>query len=76
MRKFTLGKIFLFVFILLISFNVKGQEMSQDKIKAIYILNFAKYVEWPNSSSLTEITIGIVGNENIYKELYSQSKNG
>ncbi len=66
------------VLIVLFLFNSKqmlGQAMSQDKIKSIYILNFARYVEWPNAQNQKEISIGIVGNENIFNELLIQTKN-
>jgi len=54
--------------------SILGQAMSQDKIKAIYILNFARFVEWPNPENLKEISIGVVGNENIFNELIETAK--
>ncbi len=45
------------------------------KIKAVYIYNFAKYIEWPSDSKSGMFTIGILGdNDAIYNELNKMSK--
>ena len=45
------------------------------KIKAVYIYNFTKYIEWPSDSKSGEFTIGILGdNDALYTELEKMSK--
>jgi len=45
------------------------------KIKAVYIYNFTKYIEWPSDSKSGEFTIGILGdNEALFAELEKMSK--
>ena len=45
------------------------------KIKAVFIYNFTKYIEWPSNSTSGEFTIGILGsNEALYSELDKMSK--
>jgi len=45
------------------------------KIKAVYIYNFTKYVEWPSDAQVGEFTIGILGeNPALFKELENMSK--
>lgn len=45
------------------------------KIKAVFIYNFTKYIEWPSSSQNGEFTIGILGeNPTLFKELDNMSK--
>src|ERR1035437_5333549 len=59
---------------LLFHFTIQAQNKHNDKleanaqIKAIYIYNFTKYIEWPNQFSLTEFTIGILGNNEPLKK--------
>jgi hypothetical protein len=45
------------------------------KIKAVFIYNFAKYIEWPSEYKSGEFTIGILGeNAALYSELDKMSK--
>lgn len=45
------------------------------KIKAVFIYNFTKYIEWPSNYKSGEFTIGILGdNEALYEELAKMSK--
>lgn len=39
------------------------------KIKAIFIYNFTKYIEWPSSSKQGDFVIGVFGKTNITAEL-------
>ncbi len=39
------------------------------KIKAVFIYNFTKYIEWPTNYKSGEFTIGIVGDSPLYSEL-------
>lgn len=45
------------------------------KIKAVFIYNFTKYIEWPEDYKSGEFTIGILGeNEALFQELDQMSK--
>lgn len=45
------------------------------KIKAVFIYNFTKYIEWPKDYKSGEFTIGILGDyEALYNELTALSK--
>lgn len=45
------------------------------KIKAVFIYNFAKYIEWPSNYQSGQFTIGILGeNDALYDELTKMSK--
>ncbi len=41
----------------------------QSMFKALFMFNFAKYIEWPTHSSQDEFIIGIYGNDDIVPEL-------
>jgi len=45
------------------------------KIKAVFIYNFTKYIEWPANYQTGDFTIAIFGdNESLFKELNNMSK--
>ena len=41
----------------------------QSMFKALFMFNFAKYIEWPNQESKSEFIIGVLGNDDIITEL-------
>ncbi len=53
-----------------------AQNISDAKIKAIYIFNFTKYVNWRSPEKLNTFKIGVYGGSEVYKELveYCQDK--
>ena len=56
------------------AFNV-GQPDINAKVKAIFLYNFSKYVEWPESMASGRFKIGIYGNyPQIREELIKMSK--
>ncbi|HET6227185.1 MAG TPA: YfiR family protein [Bacteroidia bacterium] len=57
-------KIFLFLSIVFLSLAPGRPEETSAKIKAIYIYNFTKYIEWPESYKQGNFVIGIIGNNN------------
>jgi len=67
-----------FVFCGLTAFSPANKAPNVDtnaKIKAVFLYNFTKYIEWPEASKSGEFTIGILGeNETLYKELEKMSK--
>lgn len=69
--------------ILIISFlALSAGEKSNDqkldtnaKIKAVYIYNFTKYIEWPEEYQMQEFVVGILGNdEALFNELEKMAK--
>jgi|TARA_B110001469_G_C9645459_1_gene326037 hypothetical protein len=45
------------------------------KIKAVFIYNFTKYIEWPADYQASDFTIAILGdNQSLYNELTNMSK--
>lgn len=72
-------KIFLIVIAVLLTAFTPGSGIqdvdTNAKIKAVFIYNFTKYIEWPNSHEDGEFTIAILGkNEALYKELNKMSQ--
>jgi uncharacterized protein DUF4154 len=65
-------KIAFILFSLLIihtGFKPAGAIDTNAKIKAVFIYNFTKYIEWPNSYKEGEFTIGVIGESPLYSEL-------
>jgi hypothetical protein len=48
-------------------------ENEEHNIKAMFVLNFIKYVEWPNASEKNEFKIGIAGESELYTSLVNLS---
>ncbi|HRG38278.1 MAG TPA: YfiR family protein [Bacteroidia bacterium] len=55
-------KICIFLSIVFFSLGADRPEETNAKIKAIYIYNFTKYIEWPESYKQGNFVIGIMGN--------------
>jgi hypothetical protein len=51
---------------ILMSLSLTGQ---QSMFKALFMFNFAKYIEWPNQESEREFIIGVYGYDDIINEL-------
>lgn len=58
--------IFLSIALVLIAFNVKGQDA---RLEANYIYNIIKYIEWPESYKSGDFIIGVLGDTPVSKEL-------
>jgi hypothetical protein len=50
-------------------FKPAGAIDTNAKIKAVFIYNFTKYIEWPKTYKEGEFTIGIIGESPLYSEL-------
>lgn len=61
-----------------VGFKERAVEAKVDtnaKIKAVFIYNFTKYIEWPTADQEGEFKIGILGeNQALYNELDKMSK--
>ena len=57
--------------------NINAQaKKSNEKKQALFIYNFFKYVEWPNTNQLKSFNVGVIGDDKnlVYDELISISK--
>ena len=64
----TIQKVFLAV-ALLISVNTFAQDRPMHEVYSMMMVNFVKYVQWPDQASAGEFVIGVVGNGEIYNTL-------
>lgn len=58
--------LFLSGILLLLSINVNGQD---EKLKANYIYNIVKYINWPESYQTGDFVIGVLGSSKVTPEL-------
>lgn len=66
--------IFVLFFILASGFKSTVAIDTNAKIKAVFIYNFTKYIEWPQSYKEGEFTIGIIGETSLYSELIKMTE--
>lgn len=57
------------MFLIQTGFKPAGAIDTNAKIKAVFIYNFTKYIEWPKTYQEGEFTIGIIGESPLYSEL-------
>lgn len=63
---------FLIVLFIVVSTQSFAESDSNEyNIKAMFVLNFMKYVEWPPESISDKFKIGVIGESNIYQALHS-----
>ena len=62
MRKSTL------FIIVLVAFCVSAKAQDE-KFKALFMYNFTKYIEWPQTKQSGDFVIGVMGNSAIVSEL-------
>ena len=53
---------------------MNGNIDTNAKIKAVFIYNFTKYIEWPQAYKEGEFTIGIIGETPLYSELIKMTE--
>ncbi len=53
----------------LVRFSVPMAPDTNTKIKAVFLYNFTKYIEWPQNYKSGNFVIGVVGDESFAKEL-------
>jgi hypothetical protein len=51
-----------------------GGDQSEDAVKAAFLINFAKYTEWPKSVSRGDLVIGVIGRSGVADSLESLAK--
>ena len=57
------------VLALLVTSSIVSLAQSHDKVYAVFVMNFAKYIMWPASKTTGEFVIGVMGNPAIMEEL-------
>jgi hypothetical protein len=55
--------------VILMSLGIRAADDTPSKIKATFIYNFTKYIEWPPSYKQGNFVIGIVGTTPLFKDL-------
>jgi hypothetical protein len=72
-RRKGLGALFLLLFSLLIAPAARSQEaVSAEQLKAAFLFNFVRFVEWPTNAFASDsvpITIGVIGSDKFATEL-------
>lgn len=54
---------------------ISFQQDVSNKVKAAFVFNFIKYVEWPNEKNIANFTIGFYGDDKAYFEALQQMHN-
>jgi hypothetical protein len=57
------------LFVAMVTLGAEGNYDTNAKIKAVYIYNFTKYIEWPKDYRETSFVIGVLGDTPLYSEL-------
>ena len=57
------------LFVSILTMGAGGNYDTNAKIKAVYIYNFTKYIEWPKDYRETSFVIGVMGETTLYQEL-------
>ncbi len=59
-------QVFVVLTLFLLSITANAQ---QSMFKALFMFNFAKYIQWPNHSAKSDFVIAVYGDDDITKEL-------
>jgi hypothetical protein len=72
MKKIT----FILITILVLSsgFKTGGRIDTNSRIKAVFILNFTKLIEWPKTYRTGNFVVGVIGETPLYSELSKMAK--
>ena len=62
------------VLVLSSGFKLENRVDTNSRIKAVFILNFTKLIEWPQSYRVGEFVVGVVGETPLYPELTKMAK--
>ena len=67
---------FILIAILVLSsgFKTGGKVDTNSRVKAVFILNFTKLIEWPKPYRVGEFVVGVVGESPLYTELAKMAK--
>ena len=62
------------VLVLSSGFKLENRVDTNSRIKAVFILNFTKLIEWPKSYRVGDFVVGVVGETPLYPELTKMAK--
>lgn len=62
-------KVVLALLIASAAISTYGQERPLHEVYSMMVFNFTKYVQWPETSQAGDFTIGVIGNEEVFKTL-------
>jgi hypothetical protein len=62
------------LFVLNSGFRINATIDTNAKIKAVFIYNFTKYIEWPQPYKEGDFTIGVIGETSLYSELIKMTE--
>jgi hypothetical protein len=65
---------FILISLLILNSGFKVGVDTNSKMKAIFIMNFTRYIEWPESYREGNFVVGVVGNSPLYTELIKMAK--
>lgn len=68
-------KLFLLLTVPLFSFVRIGEVDTTAKMRALYVYQFTKYIEWPASTKQGNFVVGVLGNTHVYQELVNTTAN-
>ncbi len=68
------ARFFYIIIYLVLNTSVAPKYDVNAKIKALYMYNFAKYIEWPSSYKTGDFVIGVVGETPVYQNLQAMAK--
>jgi len=76
MKKILIFLIMSFISLyLLADENINNENNLEDRMKAVFVFNFTKYINWTNSDTSGTFEIAIIGNSNIIDPLKEIAKN-
>ena len=62
------------IFVLSSGFKTGGRIDTNSRIKAVFILNFTKLIEWPKAYRSGNFVVGVIGETPLYSELSKMSR--
>ncbi|MCO6499993.1 MAG: YfiR family protein [Vicingus serpentipes] len=62
------------ILVLSSGFKLENRVDTNSRIKAVFILNFTKLIEWPQPYRVGEFVVGVVGDTPLYPELTKMAK--
>ncbi len=57
------------IFVMVSACFVSGQDPNSVRFNALFLTNFAKFVQWPDETTFDEIVITVLGNDEVVEEL-------
>lgn len=68
-------KCFILIIFIFLCCNTSYGQLSNSTVKSGYIINFAKGIIWPEEKQTKELSIGVLGNPSIVRELKKMTNN-